>query len=76
MTLESRSGTSFSVYRTGGPKQASPGRKGGEMAMQCRLCNEAFEQVDLDFGEVIQIEDEYWHAECYAEYFDEALETA
>lgn len=44
--------------------------------MQCRLCNESFEQVELDFGEVIQIDDEYWHADCYAEYFDESLETA
>ena len=50
--------------------------KGGENAMQCRLCNESFEQVELDFGEVIQIDDEYWHADCYAEYFDESLETA
>lgn len=43
--------------------------------MQCKLCNESFEQVELDFGEVIHIDDEYWHADCYAEYFDEALET-
>ena len=50
--------------------------KGGEGAMQCRLCNESFEQVELDFGEVVQIDDEYWHAACYAEYFDESLETA
>jgi len=44
--------------------------------MQCRLCNESFEQVDIDFGEVVRLGDEYWHVECYAEYFDEALETA
>lgn len=44
--------------------------------MQCRLCNESFEQVELDFGEVVQIDEEYWHAACYAEYFDESLETA
>ena len=51
-------------------------RRGGGNAMQCRLCNESFEQVELDFGGVIQIDDEYWHAACYAEYFDESLETA
>ena len=44
--------------------------------MQCRLCNEAFEQVELDFGEIVQVDDEFWHLECYAEYYGEALETA
>lgn len=44
--------------------------------MQCYLCNEAFEQVDIEFGEIIQIEDEYWHAECYSEYFEEVAEIA
>jgi hypothetical protein len=38
----------------------------------CTLCNEAFEQVDMDFGEIIEIEEECWHAECYAEYFGES----
>jgi len=51
-------------------------RKEVTRAMQCRLCNESFEQVDIDFGEVVRLGDEYWHVECYAEYFDEALETA
>jgi hypothetical protein len=50
---------------------------GGKTMKQCTLCNESFEQVDLDFGEIITIEEEYWHAECYAEYFGEAaLEMA
>ncbi len=39
--------------------------------MRCKLCNEAFEQVELEFGEVYRVEDEFWHAACYAEYFDE-----
>jgi len=39
--------------------------------MQCKLCNEAFEQVELEFGEVYRVDDEFWHAACYAEYFDE-----
>lgn len=44
--------------------------------MLCHLCNEAFEQAELEFGEVIQIDEEYWHAACYAEYYDEVLEIA
>lgn len=43
--------------------------------MLCALCNEAFEQVEIEFGEVVKVEDEYWHAVCYAEYFEETLET-
>ena len=41
----------------------------------CTLCNEAFEQVEIEFGEVIEVDEEYWHQECYAEYFGETLET-
>lgn len=44
--------------------------------MQCTLCNEYIEDVDLQFGDAIEVEGEYWHAECFAEYFDEVLETA
>lgn len=44
---------------------------GGGYVMRCKLCNEAFEQVELEFGEVYRVDDEYWHAACYAEYFDE-----
>lgn len=43
--------------------------------MLCRLCNESFEPVEIEFGEVVKIDDEYWHAECYSEYFGETLET-
>lgn len=44
--------------------------------MQCRLCNEHIDEVELEFDEIIQIEDEYWHADCYAEYFEEGVEVA
>jgi hypothetical protein len=42
----------------------------------CALCNEAIEQVEIDFGDAFQLEEEFWHTECYAEYFDEVLEEA
>ena len=44
--------------------------------MHCRLCNESFSQYEVECEEVLQIGDEFWHAECYSEYFDEALEPA
>jgi len=50
--------------------------KGGEEAMHCRLCNESFSHSEFEFGEVIQLGDEFWHVDCYSEYFDEALEPA
>lgn len=40
----------------------------------CQLCNELFEQAEFDFNEVIQINGEYWHTACYAEYYDETLQ--
>lgn len=42
--------------------------------MQCTLCNESFAPVEIEFGEVYKVDKEYWHADCYAEYFDESLE--
>lgn len=42
--------------------------------MQCRLCNEQIEQHEFDFEEAFKLEDEYWHADCFAEYFGEVLE--
>jgi hypothetical protein len=42
----------------------------------CALCNESIEPISLELGEAYEIDGEYWHAECYAEYFDEALENA
>lgn len=41
----------------------------------CTLCNEAFVQVEFEFGEVVEVDEELWHQECYAEYFGETLET-
>ncbi len=46
------------------------------MNKQCTLCNEHIEASEFQFGEAYELEDEYWHAECYAEYFGEALELA
>lgn len=42
----------------------------------CALCNEAIEDTDIQFGEVHIEDGEYWHLECYAEYYDEVLEEA
>ena len=47
----------------------------------CQFCNEPIDHEDIYYtGGVIQIEESYWHADCYAEYFglslDEALEEA
>lgn len=42
--------------------------------MQCTLCNEPIEPVELEFDDAYDIEGEFWHADCYAEYFDLALE--
>ena len=44
--------------------------------MQCSLCNEFFEQIDIELGEIVTIEDEHWHVDCYTEYFGETLENA
>ena len=44
--------------------------------MRCTLCNEAIDSIQLDFEEVIKVDDEYWHTECYAEYFGELFEEA
>lgn len=46
------------------------------MEHQCALCNEDIDEQSLELGECIEVEGEYWHPECYAEYFDEAFETA
>lgn len=48
---------------------------GGNITMQCSLCNEAFEQIEIELGEIVTIEDEHWHVACHAEYFDEAFEN-
>lgn len=44
------------------------------MAHICAFCNEAIEDIDIQFGDVEVINGEYWHPECFAEYFDESLE--
>ena len=42
---------------------------------KCTLCNEHIEDVDFQFGDAVEVDEECWHVECYAEYFDVALET-
>lgn len=42
--------------------------------MHCTLCNELIEESALVFGEACHVDEEYWHTECYAEYFEETLE--
>lgn len=44
--------------------------------MRCTLCNEHIEDVDVQFGDVVELHGEYWHPECYAEYFGEILDVA
>lgn len=38
--------------------------------MHCTLCNEWIEPVELQFGDAYVIEGEYWHKECFSEYFE------
>jgi len=39
----------------------------------CALCNEAVDSVELEFGDAVELDNgEYWHYECYTEYFGEA----
>jgi hypothetical protein len=40
----------------------------------CAFCNEAIEEIDVQFGDVRIVEDEYWHIECFQEEFGEDLE--
>lgn len=51
-------------------------RKGGDGKVRCALCNEPIDYVELRFDGIIEMHGEYWHTECYAEYFDEMLEVA
>lgn len=44
--------------------------------MKCPLCNEHIEQTEMEIGDVKIAHGEYWHLECYAEYFEEVLEEA
>lgn len=44
--------------------------------MQCALCNEYIDDNEFAFDEAFEIDGEYWHAECYAEYYGEELEQA
>jgi hypothetical protein len=46
------------------------------IAMRCRLCNEHIEDVDMDYGDIVEISGEYWHPECFAEYFGETVDVA
>lgn len=37
----------------------------------CALCNEDIEDIEFESGEAIELDDEFWHVECYTEYFGE-----
>ncbi len=43
-------------------------------SMQCQLCNEHIEDVEFQFEDAFEIDGEFWHSECYAEYFGEVYE--
>ncbi len=43
--------------------------------MQCTLCNEHIDDIEFELDDAFEVEGEYWHAECYAEYFGEVLEA-
>lgn len=39
----------------------------------CALCNEAIDAVEFQSGEAVELDNgEFWHVECYTEYYDEA----
>ena len=42
---------------------------------RCTLCNEQIDTVLFELNEAVEIDEEFWHAECYQEYFGEVLET-
>ena len=41
----------------------------------CALCNDAIMDIDIQFGEYKTSGSEYWHLDCYSEYFDETVEV-
>ena len=38
--------------------------------MICALCNELIEESELEFDGACVVDGEYWHEDCFAEYFD------
>jgi hypothetical protein len=42
--------------------------------MNCALCNEPIDQYDMDFGDVKELDDTFWHLECLEEYSDDDVE--
>jgi hypothetical protein len=41
---------------------------------QCALCNEDIDDSLIQFGDALKMHGEFWHAECYEEYFGEVLQ--
>lgn len=37
---------------------------------KCTLCNEDIDDSAVEFGDVIDVDGEFWHMECYDEYFE------
>jgi len=44
--------------------------------MQCSFCNEPIEREDMEMGEVVCVEGNYWHHDCFIEYFGVTPEEA
>ena len=39
----------------------------------CTLCNETINPVEFEFDDAVELDNgEFWHAECYTEYFGES----
>jgi len=43
--------------------------------VHCTLCNEHISDVEVEFGDAVEVDGEFWHQECFEEYFGEVLET-
>lgn len=41
--------------------------------MNCALCNEPIDQYDLEMGDVQELDETFWHTECFEEYADDEI---
>jgi hypothetical protein len=72
LTSLSISGISREPLRKKGNPQQPQERMVNEMKC-CALCNEAIDAVEFQSGEAVELDNgEFWHVECYTEYYDEA----
>ena len=69
-------------YKSGACLRNIPGvsiltiKEVNSVMQQCTLCNEHIEEFQMELGEAVEVDGEYWHADCFAEYFGEVLEDA